>query len=609
MPYGAKSPPTSTEALAGSAPENLVLGQVLQQHFGAYQRALLVASLFAILAVWLLRNALPHAFLLAWLAYFAGVNVVRILFGRSYRQLPESARDEQRWRVVALTAHATGGSAWGILGAATILFRPESPEYSLIFFFIFAIFATFQVANPSRYPPAYYAWVATSMGPTLVAALMQNTEIYRSIAGVGAIFVFTVSLVGRHSHKLMMDAFAKQVERTQLLESLIAQKDALDAASRAKTRFLAAASHDLRQPMQAVVLLVESLQERVQNPENRRIVESIRTSVIAMSALLNAILDVSKFDAGTVKVERTHFPVALVLDRLRNSFSYPATQKYLSFRVRRSAAIVETDAILLYRILTNLCNNALQYTQEGGILIGCRRRPDGLAIEVWDTGVGIPEDKYQEIFREFHQLANPQRDRTQGLGLGLAIVERTAALLDHRVEVRSRVGRGSVFSIVLPHGDPAKVREREAPASADQLDGCTVLVVEDEAEIRAAMTILLEGWRCKVLAASSGTEADALLLREDDAPDAILADYRLPGPENGIQIMRRLRRRFPGVGGVLITGDIGPETLREAEDAGYQILHKPLRPARLRALLGSLWRARLARRQWESSQESETAAS
>jgi signal transduction histidine kinase len=607
MPPGATRPPSSTEAGQQRPAEDQVLGQVLEQHFGAYHRALLIASLFALLSVWLLRNALPPLFLAAWTAYFAGVNVVRIVLGRRYRLAPESSRDEQRWRLVALTAHATGGSAWGILGAATIMFKPESPEYSLIFFFVFALFATFQVANPSRYPPAYYAWVAAAMGPTLVAALLQNTEVYRSIAGVGLIFVVSVTLVGRRSHRLMMDAFAKQVERTRLLESLIAQKDALDEASRAKTRFLAAASHDLRQPMQAVVLLVESLQERV-IPENRRIVESIRTSIISMSALLNAILDVSKFDAGTVKVERSHFPVAQVLDRLRNSFSYPATQKYLSFRVRRSKAIVETDPILLYRILTNLCNNALQYTQEGGILVGCRPRAGGIAIEVWDTGVGIPEDKYQEIFREFHQLANPHRDRTQGLGLGLAIVERTAELLGHRVEVKSRVGQGSMFSIVVPCGDAAKVREREAPSSADILDGCTVLVVEDEAEIRAAMTILLEGWRCRVLAASSGTEADALLLREDNVPDMILADYRLPGPENGIQIMRRLRRRFPGVGGVLITGDIGPETLREAEEAGYQILHKPLRPARLRALLGSLWRARLARRQWESSQEAEAIA-
>jgi signal transduction histidine kinase/CheY-like chemotaxis protein len=601
MAQGATRPPFSTEARPQRAAEDQVLGQVLEQHFGAYQRALLIASLFALLSVWLLRNALPHLFLAAWLTYFAGINLVRIVLGRRYRLAPESSRDEQRWRLVALTAHATGGSAWGILGAATIMFRPESPEYSLIFFFVFALFATFQVANPSRYPPAYYAWVAAAMGPTLLAALMQNTEVYRSIAGVGLIFVVSVSLVGRHSHRLMMDAFEKQVERTRLLESLIAQKDALDEASRAKTRFLAAASHDLRQPMQAVVLLVESLLERA-IPENRRIVESIRTSIISMSALLNAILDVSKFDAGTVKVERSHFPVAQALDRLRNSFSYPATQKYLSFRVRRSAAIVETDSILLYRILANLCNNALQYTQQGGILVGCRRRADGIAIEVWDTGVGIPEDKYQEIFREFHQLANPQRDRTQGLGLGLAIVERTAELLGHRIEVKSRVGRGSMFAVVVPYGDAAKVREREAPSSADILDGCTVLVIEDEAEIRAAMTILLEGWRCKVLSASSGTEADALLLREDDAPDVVLADYRLPGPENGIQIMRRLRRRFPGVGGVLITGDIGPETLREAEEAGYQILHKPLRPARLRALLGSLWRARLARRQWDSQQ-------
>ena len=150
MPYGATNPPSSTEAAPVSASEDQVLGQVLEQHFGAYHRALLIASLFALLSLWLLRHALPPLFLAGWVAYFVGVNVVRVILGRRYRLAPESSRDEQRWRVVALTAHATGGSAWGILGAATILFRPESPEYTLIFFFVFALFATFQVANPSR---------------------------------------------------------------------------------------------------------------------------------------------------------------------------------------------------------------------------------------------------------------------------------------------------------------------------------------------------------------------------------------------------------------------------------------------------------------------------
>ena len=589
MPYGAATPQPPTHP---AAPRS-VLAELLDQHYRTHPRALLVALPFALLALWVLRNALPHTFLAAWAILFFAVNLVRAVAARTYSLTPPEDRDERPWARRAVAGHAFGGIAWGILGAGTIVMRPEAPEYALIIFFIFAIFATFQVANPSRYPPAYYAWLAASMGPTLIAALLQDSEVYRSLVALGAIFVFTVSFVGRHSHRLMLDSISKELERSRLLDELIAKSNALDEANRAKTRFLAAASHDLRQPMQAAVLLVESLQERTREAENRRIVESIRNSVISMSALLNAILDVSRFDAGTVKPERSHFPVAQVLDRLRGQFAQAAKQKHLEFRVRPCDAVVETDPILLYRVLVNFCNNALQYTAAGGVLVGCRRRGAGVVIEVWDTGVGIAADKHREIFREFHQLANPQRDRGQGLGLGLAIVERTAGLLGHALALRSRPGRGSVFSIAVPVGDAAQVRAVDRPAIAD-LAGCTVLVIEDEAEIRAAMTILLEGWQCRVLAAASASEADAVLGRAGRSPDVLLVDYRLPGHENGVKLLQRLQQLHPGAGAILITGDVDPAILREAGDAGCQILHKPLRPARLRSLLGGFWRARTA---------------
>jgi signal transduction histidine kinase/ActR/RegA family two-component response regulator len=576
-------------AAVTATPPGSVLGQVLEQHFRTYKPADAVALPFAILAIWVLRNALPHTFLGFWAAGFLGINLVRCVAERHFASTPPEKRVERVWALRAIAGHGLGGSMWGILGAATIVLAPESPEYSLIIFFIFTIFATFQVANPSRYPPAYWAWIAGAVGPTLFAAMLQDSDVYRSLFALGLIFVFTVSLVGRHSHRMMVDGVAKEMERQRLMEDLIRQTNALDEANRAKTRFLAAASHDLRQPMQATVLLVESLQERLRDSEHRRIVESIRTSVVAMSALLNAILDVSKFDAGTVKVERSHFPVSTVLDRLSSEFALRARQKGLGFRVRPSNAVVETDPILLYRILSNFCNNALQYTATGGILVGCRRRGREVAIEVWDTGAGIPQDQQREIFREFHQLANPQRDRGQGLGLGLAIVERTAKLLDHPMSVRSREDLGSVFSITVPRGDPRQVRIAEA-VRAEALDGCIVLVIEDEPEIRGAMSLLLEGWGARVIAAANAADADAELAMLPSAPHVALVDYRLPGPDNGVRILERLRQRYPGSGGILITGDIGPDLLREAQAAGFEIMHKPVRPARLRSLLGAIWR-------------------
>jgi CheY-like chemotaxis protein len=315
-----------------------------------------------------------------------------------------------------------------------------------------------------------------------------------------------------------------------------------------------------------------------------------------MAALLNAILDISKFDAGTVRPVRSHFRIDNVLDRLRTSFAHQAIEKNLALTVMPTAAVVESDPILLYRILANITTNALRYTDRGRVLVGCRKRKEGLAIEVWDTGPGIPQDELRDIFKEFHQLGNATRDREQGLGLGLAIVERTALLLGHPLVVKSRVGHGSMFSIRVPYGDAGRIRASDPsrPAQWASLEGCIALVVDDDKEIRAAMTMLLEGWSCKVLCASSGPEARALLDSSGCAPHVVLADYRLPGEENGIHVIRSVLRAHPDAAGILISGDIAPEILKEAEGSGFRLLHKPLRPARLRALLGRTWRDRPA---------------
>jgi CheY-like chemotaxis protein/anti-sigma regulatory factor (Ser/Thr protein kinase) len=310
-----------------------------------------------------------------------------------------------------------------------------------------------------------------------------------------------------------------------------------------------------------------------------------------MSTLLNAILDISKLEAGSVKPRPAPFPIARVLDRLRSAFSEEAARRGLELRIRRCSGTVETDEVLLYRILVNLAHNALRYTERGGVLVGCRRRADGLCIEVWDTGIGIPADKFEEIFREFHQLGNPQRDREQGVGLGLAIVERTARVLGSPIRVRSRLGRGSVFSIIVPYGESRAMPVVEAGVP-EALDGCAILVIEDDREIRAAIALLLEGWKCVVAVASTGSEVDAALSRLGMPPDAIIADFRLPGAENGLQLIARVRERHPSASAILVTGDVAPDTLREAQAAGHSLLHKPLRPARLRSLLGAALRNR-----------------
>jgi signal transduction histidine kinase len=568
-----------------------VARELLAIAFRAYPRGLVNGFLFAILSVAFMWPQLPHAFLSAWLASVFGIAVGRLALSRAFLRTQPPAAKLGDWTRYAAVGYGATGLAWGVLGGAAIHFAPDTHIYIYWIGFLIVLFSVLQSQSTGAQPLVLRSFLICAMGPIIaVSAIEPSPNYVLRLLAEGLILAIAL-MAGRSGNRNAEASVAMRFENVELLQELTRQKEELDRANVAKTRFLAAASHDLRQPMQAVVLLVESLQERVHEPGVRRIVDNIRSSVTGMSALLNEILDISRFDAGTVKPQRASFPISEVLDRLRGSFAQPATQKELALRIRGCDAIVESDPVLLYRILVNLVDNALRYTERGGVLLACRRRAGGLSIEVWDTGIGIPPTQLGAIFREFFQVDNPQRDRDKGLGLGLAIVERTAELLEHPIRVRSRLLRGSVFSLLVPYGDAARVRHVPPAVDTPAFAGCNVLVVEDAREIRAAMTVLLEGWGCRVLAAGSGAEADALA-HEDVELHAILADYRLPGGENGISLLRRLAWRHPHAAPVLISGDIDPALLREAEDARIPLLHKPVRPARLRAMLGSIWRER-----------------
>ena len=384
------------------------------------------------------------------------------------------------------------------------------------------------------------------------------------------------------------------------LEQKVAERtEELVAANRAKSRFLAAASHDLRQPMHALGLFVSQLNNRIKDPENRHLTGRIEAAVSALQGLLDALLDVSRLDAGVVTANLSDFRVNSLLERIETAFAPEATDREMRFRVARCRLAVHSDPLLLERILINLVANALRYTQSGGILIGCRRRGDRVRIEVWDTGVGIAPEHQQAIFQEFYQVGNPERDRTKGMGLGLSIAARLARLLGGRIDVHSIPGRGSVFAVDVPRA--VAVREGtavSAPADFDdRLRDAFVLVVDDDALVREALAGLMEQWGCTVISAASGDHALAAVAQLPRQLDAVLCDYRLPADETGSDVIRQLRERLrPDLPAALITGDTTPETLREAKDNGIPLLHKPVQPARLRALLEHLVAGQAVRR-------------
>jgi signal transduction histidine kinase len=383
------------------------------------------------------------------------------------------------------------------------------------------------------------------------------------------------------------------VKREQALEK--ARKEA-EQANAAKTRFLAAASHDLRQPIHALGLFFAELSERVRSADTERVIHQIEDSIEAINSMLNALLDVSKLDAGVVKPEISQFALNTVLMRLDAEFLPIALQNQNRLKIRPTDAWVISDATMLERMLRNLIGNALRHTQEGRILIGARRRRDKIEIQVLDTGPGIPADQLDEIFVEFHQLNNPARDRRQGLGLGLAIVKRVAHLLGHELKVKSRLGKGSCFSLTLPLVSTSDVPV-QTPAietlfvSNFALAGYKLLIVDDDISVRESMHGLLTHWGFEVMMASTQQEAESYLSAYAGQIALMIVDYRLADNVSGIEVARQLtsQLKYP-MGVLIITGDTGPERLREAEASGYPLLHKPVQPARLRSTLQFLIR-------------------
>ena len=368
----------------------------------------------------------------------------------------------------------------------------------------------------------------------------------------------------------------------------------LEVANRYKSHFLASASHDLRQPLHALNLFVAQLRGAANPAERDRLAARIDAAVSSMNELFEALLDMTKLEAGVLQPNVTEFSVQRLLERIEGTFADAALKKGLRLRVVPSTAWVRSDSILLERILLNLVSNAVSYTVRGGLVVGCRRCGNELRFDVCDTGTGIPEDQRRNIFGEYYQLAPAGPGRQAGLGLGLAIVDRLGRLLGHRVDLDSHPGHGSRFSVSVPlvarHHAVIEVPAARA-AIADPAQGRLILVIDDDTLVLDGMRGILQSWGCDVRTAASGAEAVAELGQSGMKPDLIISDSRLADGKSGMEAIARLRQLAGApIPAFVITGDTAPERLREASAAGFHLLHKPVSPAALRATLNHLLR-------------------
>lgn len=400
----------------------------------------------------------------------------------------------------------------------------------------------------------------------------------------------------------ILERHAGELERRidEATAELRAQKQTAEAAVLARSRFLAAASHDLRQPMHALTLLLSALKEKLpratgEASEVLRLVENIEASAHAMASLLNALLDLSRLDAGVVVARPLCFPVSAVLLRLANQYGPLAQEKGLRLKIHDSRLAAYNDPVLLERILGNLIANAIRYTEHGRIVVGLRRvQQEWLRFEVWDSGRGIPEAYRERIFEEYFQLENPERGRDKGLGLGLAIVRRLGQLIGSPVEVRSTVGKGSCFSLRVMRCEPASATVASEPFAAVAPTAGTatapmVAFIDDDETILEAMTAVFAQWGIDLAVGTCASQVRDDLMELGRRPDAILSDYRLPEGHTGIDAIAALRGVFGrNIPAALITGDTAAATIQAITASGLPVLHKPLKPAVLRAFVNHM---------------------
>ena len=498
----------------------------------------------------------------------------------------------RRWHRLTFLGTALGGMLWGLPVACWMLQVPLAHQ-------MFLLIALLTMGTGAIYAycidlPALYGFqIPYFVPPTLAMGLVAN-PLLQVMCLAGILYLFVTLAFAHRMFRTQVVSLSLRFENLDLLKRVQEEKEAAVRSDLAKSRFLAAASHDLRQPMHALSLFVSALRRHALPEDSRHLVDNISRAASSMGALFEGLLNLSRLDAGVV-VPRLQ-PVALdvLIEQLVLEFRPQAQTHGLALRARPSSAIVHSDPALLGRILRNLLDNAIRHTRHGGVLIGVRSASaTAVRVEVWDTGPGIPMEEHERVFWEFHQLGNPERDRSKGLGLGLAIVRRTAALLAHPLELRSRVGRGTVFGLTLARAQLQLAPDTEAAPAAPadpSSPSALVFVIEDDAPSRLGLQLLLEDWGHQVLAAAGADELIERAAGVPGKPRLVVSDYRLREHQTGIEAIERVREEYndDSIAALLVSGDTDPQRLIEVAQRGLPLLHKPVDPAHLQATIARL---------------------
>lgn len=520
----------------------------------------------------------------SWLLLFYLTNLLRLVLHKYYFPPAQDKPITARTHYLYILGSAMAGAVWG---SAIFIVKPESWDALVPIAMALAGVMAGGVSVLSYLVLSYVAFAVPIAISLASGFFFIEQQIAMTLGFMVVVYIIACLYFSRAFNKVLTEALQLRHEKDALMVDLRLKKELAEQANMAKSRFLAAASHDLRQPLHALSLLFEAVKETDSSELRKSLYPKIEVSIEALSSLFNSLLDISKLDAGVVEAKVEDFRLRDVINEVVYQIEAESQKKHLSLRLHCGDFVVKSDRIFIERIVNNLLSNAIRYTDSGGVLVSCRKRGDRVMLQVWDTGIGIAEDETSQVFTEFYQLHNIHRDRKQGLGLGLSIVKRLCELLGHPLELRSISGRGTVVSILLPAGDQQRIKHDfdTAPVMPWNITGLFVMVIDDDIEVLKATSVLLNKWGCQVVTATSSADAQEKINSARDV-DLILSDLRLPGNETGIQALDAIRKQLGrDVPAILITGDTKPERIGLAQQSGYKLLHKPLKPAQLRTAI------------------------
>ena len=573
----------------------------VRARIAVYPTMILPAMLMAPLLAWVMWDAVAHEQLIGWMVLTFLTQIFELSQWWRYRSYTQDAEQCRRWDARFKLNTSLGALAWG--SAWVVMFVPGDIGYQALLICTAMGFSAAGVTINPVHRPSLFLYLVLLLSPLIVRLAWENDSEHWFLAFMLLIFIGFLL----HSAVKLMQTFElslrQRFERDTLLHTLrvreeetAAALETAELANKTKSRFLATASHDLRQPLQALRLFTEALQDVAKEPETLRLAGQIGKSVNSLVDMFDDLLDVSRLDAGIIHPRWQHFALHDLFDRLYVDFTPLAQAKGLLLELPYSNddgnctdscdAVVYSDPFLLERMLRNLVSNAIRYTDSGHVRVQCECSSNRVGIAVQDTGIGIRPEVMHQIFEEYYQADNPHRDRRKGLGLGLAIVRRVEELMGYHVKVESVPGQGSTFSFVVNKGDPDMLaRPFIITQTRFNVEGKVIALVEDDPDIREFTAEIMQDWGCRVFAEANGAEVLRKLDMAAVRPDLLVCDYRLPDNQTALDVMRQMRQFWGDLPVLVVTGDTGAETLQAIHNSGATLLHKPIAPTRLRSTM------------------------